>query len=67
MNAESVTLDVDGAQPVAGLLLRPPGAVACYVMAPGAGAGMEHWFMAACADELAGLHDRNRLAFDGGA
>jgi predicted alpha/beta-hydrolase family hydrolase len=55
MNAESVTLDVDGAQPVAGLLLRPPGAVACYVMAPGAGAGMEHWFMAACANELAGL------------
>jgi len=53
MNAESVTLDVDGAQPVAGLLLRPAGAVACYVMGPGAGAGMDHWFMAACADELA--------------
>jgi uncharacterized protein len=55
MNAESVTLDVDDAQPVAGLLIRPPGAVACYVMAPGAGAGMEHSFMTACADELASL------------
>ena len=50
MNAESVTLDVDGAQPVAGLLIRPPGAVACYVFAPGAGAGIEHSFMTACAD-----------------
>jgi len=55
MNAGSVTLDVDGAQTVAGLLIRPPGAVACYVMAPGAGAGMEHAFMTACADELARL------------
>ena len=40
MNAESVMLDVDGAEPVAGLLIRPPGAVACYVFAPGAGAGI---------------------------
>ena len=55
MNAESVTLDVDGAEPVAGLLIRPRGAVACYVFAHGAGAGMEHSFMTACADELASL------------
>jgi hypothetical protein len=55
MNPESVTLDVDGAEPVAGLLMRPPGAVACYVFAPGAGAGIEHSFMTACADELASL------------
>jgi uncharacterized protein len=55
MNAESVALDVVGAQPVAGLLIRPPGAVACYVMAHGAGAGMEHSFMTACAQELAKL------------
>jgi predicted alpha/beta-hydrolase family hydrolase len=55
MDAESVTLDLDEAQSVTGRLLRPPGAVACYVMAPGAGAGMEHPFMAACAAELAGL------------
>lgn len=56
MNAEPVALDVVGVQPVAGLLIRPPGAVACYVMAPGAGAGIEHSFMTACADELARLH-----------
>ena len=55
MNVEAVTLDVDGAQPVSGLLLRPPGAYACYVMAHGAGAGMSHSFMAACAEELAQL------------
>ena len=55
MNAESVTLDVEGAQPVAGLLIRPPGAVACYVFAPGAGAGIGHTFMTSCADELARL------------
>jgi predicted alpha/beta-hydrolase family hydrolase len=55
MDAESVTLEVEGAEPVTGLLLRPPGARACYVLAPGAGAGMEHAFMSGCADELAGL------------
>ena len=55
MNAESVTLEVEGTEPVTGLLLRPPGARACYVLAPGAGAGMEHAFMSACADELASL------------
>ena len=55
MNATSVTLDVDGAEPIAGLLMRPPNAVACYVFAPGAGAGMEHSFMTACAEELASL------------
>jgi predicted alpha/beta-hydrolase family hydrolase len=56
LQAESVTLVVDGAQqPVPGRLLRPPSAVACYVMGPGAGAGMEHPFLSACADELAGL------------
>jgi uncharacterized protein len=55
MNAESITLDVDGAEPVAGLLIRPPAAIACYVFAHGAGAGMEHSFMTACAEELAGL------------
>jgi uncharacterized protein len=55
MNAEAVTLDVDGAQPVVGLLVRPPDAVACYVLAPGAGAGIEHPFMSACAEGLAKL------------
>jgi uncharacterized protein len=55
MNAESVTLEVEGTQRVAGLLICPPGAGACYVFASGAGAGMEHSFMTACADELARL------------
>jgi len=55
MNRESITLDVDGTEPVAALLIRPRTAVACYVFAPGAGAGMEHSFMSACAEELASL------------
>jgi predicted alpha/beta-hydrolase family hydrolase len=55
MQPETVTIEVEGTQPVTGLLLRPPAAVACYVMAHGAGAGMRHAFMAACADELAEL------------
>jgi predicted alpha/beta-hydrolase family hydrolase len=55
MDAEPVTLEVEGTEPVTGLLVRPPGALACYVLAPGAGAGMEHAFMSACADELASL------------
>jgi predicted alpha/beta-hydrolase family hydrolase len=55
MQAEAVTLDVPGAQSVSGLLLRPPAALACYVMAHGAGAGMQHAFMDSCAEELAQL------------
>jgi hypothetical protein len=55
MNAEPVTIEVDGAQSVSGLLLRPREAAACYVMAHGAGAGMRHAFMANCAEELAQL------------
>ena len=55
MKPDAVTIAVDGVQPVPGLLLRPPAASACYVMAHGAGAGMHHAFMAACADELAEL------------
>jgi uncharacterized protein len=38
---------------VSGLLQAPPHARACYVLAHGAGAGMEHPFMAAVAAELA--------------
>jgi uncharacterized protein len=36
-----------------GLLVRPRGAQALYVLAHGAGAGMRHWFMAGIADALA--------------
>ncbi len=38
---------------VSGLLQAPPRARACYVLSHGAGAGMEHPFMAAVAAELA--------------
>ena len=44
---------VGGSGPVSGLLSAPPGARACCVMAHGAGAGMQHPFMAAVADGLA--------------
>ena len=55
MMPRPVTIDVDGSQRVSGLLQTPTAARACYVLAHGAGAGMEHRFMAAVADELAAL------------
>ena len=55
MNVEPVLLEVADHGPLPGLLIRPPDAVACYVFAHGAGAGMEHAFMAECAVELARL------------
>jgi predicted alpha/beta-hydrolase family hydrolase len=51
--AEPVTVSVDDAVHVSGLLQAPPRARACYVLAHGAGAGMTHPFMAAVAKELA--------------
>ena len=51
--AKSVTIPVDEAQRVSGLLLKPPKAHAAYVFAHGAGAGMAHPFMASVATELA--------------
>jgi uncharacterized protein len=51
--AEPVSIAVDGAVRVSGLLQAPPRARACYVLAHGAGAGMVHPFMAAVAVELA--------------
>jgi len=53
MNAQSLTITVLDDQRVSGLLLVPPNARACYVMAHGAGAGMTHPFMTAIADGLA--------------
>ena len=50
--AQPVTLDADEAHRVSGLLLVPPRAFACYVLAHGAGAGMTHPFMEAVAIEL---------------
>lgn len=50
---QAVTIGVDDSRRVSGLLLAPAGARACYVLAHGAGAGMEHPFMRAVAAELA--------------
>lgn len=52
-DAEPVTIIVDAAHSVSGLLLAPPQARACYIFAHGAGAGMSHPFMEAVAKELA--------------
>ena len=46
----SVSITVDDARQVSGLLQVPPKARVCYVLAHGAGAGMSHPFMAAVAD-----------------
>ncbi|NEX91369.1 alpha/beta family hydrolase [Caulobacter sp. 17J65-9] len=52
--AQSVTIAIEGAEPVSGLWQAPAGAKACLVLAHGAGAGMTHKAMAATADGLAG-------------
>jgi predicted alpha/beta-hydrolase family hydrolase len=51
--AEPITFAVDDDTRVSGLLQAPARARACYVLAHGAGAGMNHPFMAAVAAELA--------------
>ena len=48
-----ISIEVNDAIRVSGLLQAPPGARACYVLAHGAGAGMDHPFMAAVARGLA--------------
>jgi len=48
-----VTITIDDGQQVSGLMLAPPDARACHVLAHGAGAGMTHPFMAAVATGLA--------------
>jgi uncharacterized protein len=55
MNAAAATriaIAVNDGHCVSGLVTMPPGAQACYVLAHGAGAGMDHPFMAAMADGL---------------
>ncbi len=52
-DARPVSIPVDDAQRVSGLLQVPQRARACCVLAHGAGAGMGHPFMAAVANELA--------------
>lgn len=51
--AEPLRIAVDDARSVGGLLIVPPDPLACYVMAHGAGAGMDHPFMHAFAQDLA--------------
>jgi uncharacterized protein len=50
--AERVSVTVDDTHRVSGLLQAPPKPRACYVLAHGAGAGMDHPFLAAVAAEL---------------
>jgi predicted alpha/beta-hydrolase family hydrolase len=51
--AERLTLAIDETRRVSALLQLPPGATACFVLAHGAGAGMEHPSMSSVATELA--------------
>ena len=50
---QSVTITVDDRRAVSGLLRMPATARACYLLAHGAGAGMNHPFLAAVASDLA--------------
>jgi predicted alpha/beta-hydrolase family hydrolase len=50
---QTIIITVSSAVRVSGLLQNPAHARACYVLAHGAGAGMNHSFMAAVAAELA--------------
>jgi predicted alpha/beta-hydrolase family hydrolase len=56
MAAEAVTIPIEDADPVSGLWQAPARAIACLVLAHGAGAGMAHRSMAAIAE---GLAERN--------
>ena len=51
--AETVIITVSTSVRVSGLLQNPAHARTCYVLAHGAGAGMNHSFMAEAAAELA--------------
>ena len=54
-NHDPLTFEVQGGLRVSARLELPAGARACYVLAHGAGAGMEHPFMSAAARELGAL------------
>lgn len=53
MDERRVTIAIEGGQPVSGLLVAPARARACYVLAHGAGAGMDHPFMKSVSEGLA--------------
>ena len=50
---QKISIPVDGSVSVSALVQAPADPLACYVLAHGAGAGMEHAFMRAAADGLA--------------
>jgi hypothetical protein len=54
--AQAITIKVGDNASVSGLLEVPPRPRACYVLAHGAGAGMNHPFMATVAEGLAERH-----------
>ncbi len=54
MHETRLRIEVDGTHAVSALLQRPARARACYVLAHGAGAGMEHPFLATVANGLGG-------------
>ena len=56
LEAIPVEIPVSDTVRVSGLLRTPPQARACFVLAHGAGAGMDHPFMTAVAAELAKRH-----------
>ncbi|HEY0569376.1 MAG TPA: alpha/beta family hydrolase, partial [Xanthobacteraceae bacterium] len=49
---QKLTIDLENATSVSALLLQPPRALACFVFAQGAGAGMNHEFMEAVASGI---------------
>jgi predicted alpha/beta-hydrolase family hydrolase len=53
MKTERLTLAIDETRRVSALLQLPPAAKACFMLAHGAGAGMDHASMVAIAAELA--------------
>src|ERR1700759_4476366 len=55
MATKRLTINISDKLSVAGILAKPERARACYVAAHGAGAGMEHPFMAAVSQ---GLYER---------
>jgi predicted alpha/beta-hydrolase family hydrolase len=54
-DSQSVEIAVDDATRVSGILIAPRESAACLVVAHGAGAGMQHPFMANLANDLAAL------------
>jgi predicted alpha/beta-hydrolase family hydrolase len=54
-DSQSVEIVVDDATRVSGILVTPRESQACFVVAHGAGAGMQHPFMAKLANDLAEL------------